>query len=280
MKSYLLVGEVDEADPILARAVEGGIQVGALPAASVALAERCLVAIERRDWHQAESLVDRARTIVGDGRLDDYVPIALVYAVAVRISIHRGEAQTAQEHLVRAARLRPMLTYATPHLAVQTLLELGRAYLGLGDAAGVRVTLTEASDIIHRRSDLGILSSQADELRSKLDTIHREVMGASSLTRAELRLLPLLPTHLTFREIGERLYISPQHGEEARWVGVPEARRVLPQSGRPAGAAARPRRVGARLLGLERAVTAWCRQRPSPWRAGLRRVLSSDRAAR
>jgi LuxR family transcriptional regulator, maltose regulon positive regulatory protein len=209
MKSYLLVGEVDEADPILARAVEGGIQVGALPAASVALAERCLVAIERRDWHHAESLVDRARTIVGDGRLDDYVPIALVYAVAVRISIHRGEAQTAQEHLVRAARLRPMLTYATPHLAVQTLLELGRAYLGLGDAAGVRVTLTEASDIIHRRSDLGILSSQADELRSKLDTIHREVMGASSLTRAELRLLPLLPTHLTFREIGERLYISP-----------------------------------------------------------------------
>ena len=35
-------------------------------------------------------------------------------------------------------------------------------------------------------------------------------MGASSLTRAELHLLPLLPTHLSFREIGERLYIS-QH---------------------------------------------------------------------
>ena len=33
-------------------------------------------------------------------------------------------------------------------------------------------------------------------------------MGASSLTTAELRLLPLLPTHLSFREIGERLYVS------------------------------------------------------------------------
>jgi len=31
---------------------------------------------------------------------------------------------------------------------------------------------------------------------------------ASSLTPAELRLLPLLATHLSFREIGERLYIS------------------------------------------------------------------------
>ena len=32
--------------------------------------------------------------------------------------------------------------------------------------------------------------------------------GASSLTTAELRLLPLLPTHLSFREIGERLFVS------------------------------------------------------------------------
>ena len=32
--------------------------------------------------------------------------------------------------------------------------------------------------------------------------------GASSLTTAELRLLPMLATHLTFPEIGERLYVS------------------------------------------------------------------------
>ena len=30
----------------------------------------------------------------------------------------------------------------------------------------------------------------------------------SSLTTAELRLLPLLPTHLSLAEIGERLYVS------------------------------------------------------------------------
>jgi LuxR family maltose regulon positive regulatory protein len=32
--------------------------------------------------------------------------------------------------------------------------------------------------------------------------------GNSGLTRAELRLLPLLSTHLSFREIGERLHVS------------------------------------------------------------------------
>ena len=34
------------------------------------------------------------------------------------------------------------------------------------------------------------------------------ISGASSLTTAELRLLPLLSTHLTLKEISERLYVS------------------------------------------------------------------------
>ena len=33
--------------------------------------------------------------------------------------------------------------------------------------------------------------------------------GPTALTPAELRLLPYLPTHLSFREIGERLHVSP-----------------------------------------------------------------------
>ena len=39
--------------------------------------------------------------------------------------------------------------------------------------------------------------------------MRRTGLGGSSLTTAELRLLPLLPSYLTFREIGERLYLSP-----------------------------------------------------------------------
>ena len=50
---------------------------------------------------------------------------------------------------------------------------------------------------------------EADELRAKVETIGRQGVGGSSLTTAELRILPLLATHLTFREIAERLYLSP-----------------------------------------------------------------------
>ena len=35
------------------------------------------------------------------------------------------------------------------------------------------------------------------------------VPGASALTAAELRLLPFLCTHLSFPEIGEELFLSP-----------------------------------------------------------------------
>ncbi len=82
------------------------------------------------------------------------------------------------------------------------------AYIALADPAGGRAVLRQAHDILQQRPDLGSLPKQADELRLTLDTIRGGALGASSLTTAELRLLTLLPTHLSFREIGERLYVS------------------------------------------------------------------------
>jgi LuxR family maltose regulon positive regulatory protein len=53
-----------------------------------------------------------------------------------------------------------------------------------------------------------VLPTQVEELWWRLDLARRASPGVSSLTTAELRLLSLLSTHLTFREIGERLYVS------------------------------------------------------------------------
>jgi DNA-binding CsgD family transcriptional regulator/anti-anti-sigma regulatory factor/anti-sigma regulatory factor (Ser/Thr protein kinase) len=54
----------------------------------------------------------------------------------------------------------------------------------------------------------GVPGQQAEQVHARVDTMRAEVLGASTLTAAELRLLPLLATHLTFREIGERLHVS------------------------------------------------------------------------
>jgi LuxR family maltose regulon positive regulatory protein len=125
----------------------------------------------------------------------------------------------AQQQLARATRLRPLLTYALPYFAVQTLVELGRVCLAVDDAPGVRVVLRQAREILRRRPDLGILPTQVDEFRSQLDTRRGAVKGVCSLTPAELRLLPLLATHLSFAEIGERLYVS-RHTVKTQAVSI------------------------------------------------------------
>jgi LuxR family transcriptional regulator, maltose regulon positive regulatory protein len=217
--SYLLDGDSRRAEPILARTVDVAVHLGAMPAASVALAERAVIAIARDDWPSAETLADRAVEIVQGAHLEDYGPTTLVHAVVARTSLHRGDVPRARESVTRAARTLPALTYAIPFFGVQTRLELANAYLALADTAGARTLLREAWDILQVRPNVGVLPRRADELRSKLDATGDGSVGVSSLTSAELRLLPLLSTHLSFREIGERLYVS-RHTVKTQAISV------------------------------------------------------------
>jgi LuxR family maltose regulon positive regulatory protein len=207
--AHLGSGAVGLADAVLVDAVEVAEDAGATVAAVDALAERAILAMRREDWPEAELLVERARAVIREARLDDYVTTILLYAAAARVEIHRGDVPPARDHLARAQRLRPQMTHAVPFYAVQTRLELIRAYISLTDVAGARSVLREVDDLLRRQPDLGVLGGEADELRSQLDTMRADVVGASSLTAAELRLLPLLATHHSFREIGERLHLSP-----------------------------------------------------------------------
>ena len=207
--SYLVLGDHDRADPILAHAFDVATGANALPLAALILAERCIVAAQRDRWTEVTGLAQRAVALVEAGRFEDYWTSALVYAWAARAAMHRGDIPKARYYAGCAARLRPLLTYALPVVSVQALLELTRSYIALADPGGAAAVLGQAHDILQQRPDLGVLPGQAEELQSRLAKIKAVAVGASSLTAAELRLLPLLPTHLSFREIGERLHLSP-----------------------------------------------------------------------
>ena len=206
--SYLVQGDHDRADPILAHAFDVATGANALPLAALILAERCIVAAQRDRWAEVATLAQRAVAIVEAGRFEDYWTSALVYAWAARAALHRGDIPKARYYVGRAARLRPLLTYALPVVSVQALLELARAYIALADPGGSAAVLGQVHEILQQRPDLGVLPKLAEELQSKLARIQAVAVSASSLTAAELRLLPLLSTHLSFREIGERLHLS------------------------------------------------------------------------
>jgi LuxR family maltose regulon positive regulatory protein len=70
--------------------------------------------------------------------------------------------------------------------------------------------MQEIDELLNRRPGLGTLVGQADDLRDWLATVRGpDVPGASALTGAELRLLPMLCTHLSGPEIGAELVLSP-----------------------------------------------------------------------
>ena len=192
---------------------------GAAESVAVALAERSVLAMERGDWTEAESLALEGRSFVEAHRLDEYPTSALAYAVAARVSLHLGRSSGATDDLVHAQRLRPQLMLSLPWLAVQVRLELARAYLALADPAGARTMLREAEALFRRSPDLGVLGGLVTELTSKVEEAPSTAPGMSSLTAAELRLLPYLPTYLSFREIGERLSVSP-HTVKSQAISV------------------------------------------------------------
>ena len=88
-------------------------------------------------------------------------------------------------------------------------MELARVHLALADIAGARTLMREIDDLLRRRPGLGKLADEADALRVQLAGERGSATpGASSLTAAELRLLPMLATHLSFPEIGAELFLS------------------------------------------------------------------------
>ena len=206
----LLAGDDAGATEAFDSAVRLATSVGATSAAILSFAELALLALARNDVTTAEAHLRDARAWVDESGTDGYTANGLMHVAAARIAIRRGDIAAAQDDMVAAHRLRPMLTDALPWYSVQARLELARAHLALADRAAAMTLLAEAREVLRTRPDLGVLGSQVEELTVRVREIDDPVAvaWASSLTVAELRLLPLLTTHLTFREIAERLYVS------------------------------------------------------------------------
>jgi LuxR family maltose regulon positive regulatory protein len=207
--AHALLGATDRAKYELAATVEKGLAAGAAEDVFVAHAQLALLAAKEGAWSEAEERAQAAQALVEEIGLGDYSTSAIAHVATARVAVHEGRHDDAHTALARAHRLRPMLDHGIPWLTVQVGLELTRAHLALGDAGAARTILTETEEVLELRPNMGSLATDARDLRD-----HVAAAGGSSgawamsLTGAELRLLPYLATHLTFPEIGSRLFIS------------------------------------------------------------------------
>jgi len=205
----VLCGDLDGGDMSLEDGFRVAEKVGAHEDCALALCERSLVAMARGEWDRAQVLAGEARTALRGAGIEESYATPLVSAVQARTALHRGDVPAAREELASAQRLRPLLTYALPYFAVQARIELASVHLALADLAGARTLMREVDELLRRRPGLGTLAGQAQALRAQLAKERgSSTPGASALTGAELRLLPLLCTHLSFPEIATQMFLS------------------------------------------------------------------------
>src|SRR3954454_22980127 len=202
--SHHLTGTPDAAEALLLDGARRGT-VAAPNIQTLCRAQLALVAADRDDWESAVGFSTRALAKVEHYALGDYPISALVFAASAMIRARRGRVDEAQHDAREARRLLAMLTDFIPWYEAETRLALAATAVRLGDAPGARELIAGAERFARHMPEATVLHLWLRDAGARL-----EAGGAapSLLTTAELRILGFLPTHLSFREIADRLYVS------------------------------------------------------------------------
>jgi LuxR family maltose regulon positive regulatory protein len=203
-----LTGDAEGAEQVL----EEGARCGAVTAPNaqvLCLAQLALMAADRGDGEGASAFAARARAQVDHYGLGGYPTSALVFAVSAAVRARRDRLDEARDDLRHAVRLLDRLVDYYPWYKAEARVALARAALSLGDLPGARDHIAAASRAARRVPEAVVLHGWIATVDAQADVASAAaVAGSASLTTAELRILRFLPTHLSFREIAARLYVS------------------------------------------------------------------------
>jgi LuxR family maltose regulon positive regulatory protein len=203
-----LLGDADDADALLGAAARAAQAERCTETQMLAAGQRSLIARRQGDQARADALAAEARELAAGAGLEGCPTSAIALAAAARAALAHGRFGEARDLTAAALELTEFLTEALPWLAVATRLELARCLVLLGDGQAASALLAEVHALLEVRPLLGVLVDEARRLRYEVETLARRNAAPAGLTPAEIRLLPLLGTHLTFREIAVELDVS------------------------------------------------------------------------
>ena len=179
-----------------------------LPAvAALAHAQLALHAVEARDWDESDRAARQAHAA-----LEAEAPIAvsaLVLAACSVVAAHRGDIAQARHDATDADRLLAPQSDFPPWLTAEAHVWLARAEILLSDGLTARRLLTRAARLQACVADDVMLAHWVHDGWARADAFAETTTGCGPmLSNAELRVLRLLPSHMSFREIGDRLHVS------------------------------------------------------------------------
>ncbi len=176
---------------------------------ALCLGRQAFMAFEGGDRERTRSLATRAVGVVDRHDLAE-LPTMVPVLVMAALDSAQGGYRTAAERLTRPAeRLLGLIGPRVRWLDVESRVLLARAHLLLGDPRAARSVLADPPGMRAAVADSPLLLRLLDEVLPLIGSASPvTVLGPNALTTAELRVLQLLPTHLSFREIGEALFLS------------------------------------------------------------------------
>jgi LuxR family maltose regulon positive regulatory protein len=203
-------------------------------------AQLALLAVDQGGWHEARTLASSARRRILDAEPGSPPQIGASAALAYFQSLE-STAEIAGDALDRVRCALVRMDGAMPWLAIDARLLVADGAVQSNDFPTARTVAHEAGQLLADYPDAGELGTRFESLRQTI-WARRLPLGvaASGLTPAESRVLQYLPTHLTFPEIADALFVS-RHTVKTQAVAV---YRKLSVSSRNAAVAA------ARELGL------------------------------
>jgi LuxR family maltose regulon positive regulatory protein len=158
---------------------------------------RALIAADQADWAQVAELDDAGRDL---GIPEAILPPILAHALLLG---HVGD-PGALGYVETAGRDLLETSFATQWRSVLCADVFGEVALRVGDLPSAERWVTEAEAILARWVDAGTLRGRTKRLREALE----ERRMADPLTAAERRILDLLPTQLTARQLAARLFLT------------------------------------------------------------------------
>ena len=203
-----LSGSSEQARWRLGEGVRIADALGIAKVKALCLAQLALLEIADDAWEEAESLIAGAKRELEEHRLLDSPTMKGAFAASVLAKAYRGKLEEAKRELPHARRLMALPTQVFPWLEIEARLDLSRALLLLGDKVAARTRFRETRALMRLTPDPGILGERLEQLSELLDALPPNGLDHSALTSAELRLLHFLPTHLSFREIGDQIFVS------------------------------------------------------------------------
>jgi LuxR family maltose regulon positive regulatory protein len=205
-EAQTLEGDFEHARATLEDAAR--LAIGRTATGATSLAYLAFIELQQGELETAFVHAQRAHGIVEQPGMTSHVPNISTYSVLASILTRQGDLAGAAEAVQRVEALLPRLTDAYWWQLCLTRILLAPALVALGRQSEATAMLAQARALLATHPDAGKLHQWAQDDTPEPRPASPDKTSPPTLTEAERRVLRLLDSDLTLREIGRELYLS------------------------------------------------------------------------